>query len=224
MFANREMRDSQSFQTDGLNYFRIENSAKRNDIYNLLLSHMSDEEKIGITARLSKEVLSTATEMKGDLRSAANTSSQDARIGGAYSVLSDCFQILTSPKMRIGRAQHANEDADMSTATVSAGPTASLLSSAKGKLLSKISRKHLMETVLPILCSLKTILEKSRSPLLRNLMQYMVFIFRQFKKEVNETLVSNQTLLQEIQYDTRQFEKSQKKNENQLQSVEIIVA
>ena len=74
-----------------------------------------------------------------------------------------------------------------------------------------------METVLPILCSLKTILEKSRSPLLRNLMQYMVFIFRQFKKEVNETLVSNQTLLQEIQYDTRQFEKSQKKNENQLQ-------
>ncbi len=223
MFANKDKRDGYSLQIDGLDYFRVENSSKRADIYTILLSHLSDEEKIGITARLAKEVLSTATEIKGELRTAASSSSQEARIGGAYSVLSDCFQILTSPNMRIGRKPQTNDDADISTSNISTGPSTSLLSSAKGKLLSKISRKHLMETVLPILCSLKAILERSRSPLLRNLMQYLVFIFRQFKKEVNEALVSNQTLLQEIQFDTRQFEKNQKKNDGQFQPVEIVV-
>ena len=224
MFANRKDKDGLCLQADGLNYFRIEDATKRNEIYSLLLNHMSDEEKIGITARLSKEILSTATEMKGDLRSAA--SSQDTRVGGAYSVLSDCFQILINPNMRIGRSQQANEDNGMNMTTHSSTTNAALLSSAKGKLLSKISRKHLIETVLPILCTLKRILERSRSPLLKNLMQYLVSIFRQFKKEVNETLASNQTLLQEIQFDTRNFEKNEKKNSlhPQESAIDILVS
>jgi len=230
MYTKRQKKecDNISFHAEGLDFFRIDNSLKREEIYLLLLDHMSDEEKIGATARLSKEVLSAATEIKGELRYAANTSAQEeARVGGAYSVLSDCFKILISPKMRICRSPSAEDDVDANISTATAlsasGPSASLLTSARGNLLSKISRKHLVDTVLPILCNLKIILENNRSPLLRHLMQYLVFIFRQFKSEVNETLASNQTLLKEIQYDTKQFERTERRS-NHSRAMEVTVA
>jgi condensin-2 complex subunit D3 len=229
LYKNRNSRESLSINTDGLDNFRIPNVAKREEIYSLLIDYLSDEEKIGVTARLSKEILSAATEMQGEMRHAANEGVENhaKEDGGAFSVLSDCFQILISPKMQMLRSSNnslSTEDDEVDNSTnvstitniqVTDGHSASQLSFAKGKLLSKISRKHLIEIVLPIVCNLKIILEKSRSPLLKNLMQYLVCIFRQFKKEVNETLASNPTLLQEIHYDTKRFEKNQK-NETQL--------
>ncbi|CAM9961901.1 unnamed protein product, partial [Choristocarpus tenellus] len=49
---------------------------------------------------------------------------------------------------------------------------------AKSKLLSKVSHKHLMESVVPILVALKQVLERVHSPLLRELMNYFVDLFR----------------------------------------------
>lgn len=233
LYQNRNNRDK-SVNADGLDFCHITDTTKREEIYSLLIDYLSDEEKIGVTARLSKEILSAATEMQGELRYAANKSSEEnlTREGGeAFSVLSDCFQILISPKMQIFRSFSSSlssdeDEVDYSTnvSTITNiqdtdGPSASQLSSAKGKLLSKISRKHLIEIVLPIVCNLKVILEKSRSPLLKNLMQYLVYIFRQFKKEVNETLASNPTLLQEIHYDTKRFEKNQRIDAHSSQSL-----
>lgn len=54
---------------------------------------------------------------------------------------------------------------------------------------------------------MKVKLEKNRSTLLKHLMQYLVSIFRQFKSEVKESLAGDPTLLQEIEYDTRKFER-----------------
>ena len=189
---------------------------ERLKIYNLLLDHMTDEEKIGVTARLAKDVLKSATECTGYLSQAASThggvqGESNRQLHGAYRLLSDCFSILTNPRLLIGKSKQTDtsEESDLNATMTSFGPNASQLSCVKGRLLSKISRKHMIETVLPILCNLKVILEKSRSPLLKNLMEYMVCIFRQFKHEVNEVLASDTTLLQEIQYDTCQFEKNQ---------------
>ena len=76
---------------------------------------------------------------------------------------------------------------------------------AKTRLLSKISRKHLIEIVLPIICNLKTKLQASCSPLLKDLMKYLLEIFRNYKVEVKEFLANDPTLLQEIEYDARQY-------------------
>ncbi len=210
MFTSRNHRESLRFQAEGLDVFIIQDNEKRKEIYSFLLDHLSPEEKIGVTARLSKEVLYAATAITGELGSAARSSGTQSLNGGAYAVLSDCLEVLTSPQMFVGRSSTAMDDADVNTSMLEAstggsGPTttSSRLSSAKGKLLSKISRKQLVETVLPILSTLKTTLEKSHSPLLKNLMRYLVCIFSQFKKEVNDTLASDQTLLQEIKYDMR---------------------
>ena len=70
-----------------------------------------------------------------------------------------------------------------------------------------------MEIVVPILCSLKSVLGASHSPLLKNLMKYLGYIFRSYKSEVQEHLANQPTLLQELEYDMRQYEKKQKQRE-----------
>jgi len=192
---------------------------RRMEIYRILLAYMSDEEKIGVTARLAKEILAAATESRGDL---ANFCHQQANVPTSFrgnphdqkprveGVLADCFEILTSPYLRITRsirkAVDENEmDSSQSASTI--GPTTAQLNAVKGRLLTNISRKQLIEIVLPILNRLKGILEVNKSPLLKALMTYMVCIFRQFKTEVREILASEPTLLQELEYDTKKFEK-----------------
>ena len=227
LYTNKDKKsaESQAFTVDALDAVTIHSSVDRTRIYNMLLDHMSDEEKIGVTARLSKEILSAATDLKGELSAVAKQSLEVARVGGAYSVLFDCFNVLTSSKMHIGRAGPTSGENDLDTSLSATESNDKASSNITKALLSKISRKHLIESVLPILINLKSIFEKNRSPLLKNLMQYLVCIFRQFNKEVAETLVSDQTLLKEIEYDTKQFEKFEKKRgASQLEETQVEVA
>jgi condensin-2 complex subunit D3 len=180
----------------------------------MMLSKMSDEEKIGITARLSNEVLGAALKSDGDLSRVCNnprsSSKASASDENAYNVLSDAFDVLTSPALQVGRASTRDTINGEGIDDVGVESKAQHVAVAKDKLLSKISRKQLVEMVLPILCNLKATLQESCSPLLKDLMQYMVVIFRAYKAEVKEFLVNDPTLLQEVEYDARQRKKSQK--------------
>ena len=200
---------------EGINLSGPSGPARRRQMYQIMLSHLSDEEKIGVSARLAKDVLGAAVESVGDLGRVcrhppelrdgkALTASDES----ALNVLREAFDILTSPSLRVGRRQ--NED-DPSDADESAASRSQQVVVAKGRLLSRISRKHLIEIVLPILCNLKGILQSSCSPLLKELMRYLTEIYRSFKTEVTEFLANDPTLLQEIEYDARQFQKSQLK-------------
>jgi condensin-2 complex subunit D3 len=114
--------------------------------------------------------------------------------------MTDAFYILTSKSIKVGKViQEEDEIEDPNVPNPSRQ-----VSIAKGRLLSKISRKHLIEMVLPILCNLKTLLQSSCSPLLKDLMIYMLNIFKNYKVEVKEFLANDPTLLQEIECDTRQ--------------------
>ena len=194
---------------------------QRMGIYRMMLSHMSDEEKIGVTARLAKEVLAGALEIDSDLRLCLEPLPQGqtpARSGPtpeakrrekAFCVVSDCLAVLTSPSARVGRTSTATNDADdvEEANAVTNGPSAAQLSAVRGRLLNKISKKHLIDTVVPILCRMKQILEKSRSPLLKNLMLFFVEIYRTSKDEVKELLASDPTSLAEIEFDLKKFSK-----------------
>ena len=192
---------------------------QRMRIYRIMLSHMSDEEKIGITARLAKEVLAGALESDSDLRGAIESppqsetpargagSEEDKRREKALNVMSDCFAVLTSPSARVGRSTGTNDADDVEDAAVTNGPSTAQLSAVRGRLLSKISRKHMIDNVIPTLCRMKTILEKSRSPLLKALMNFFVVIYKMNKNEVRELLASDPGLLQEVEYDIKIFER-----------------
>lgn len=176
---------------------------RRCRMYEFLLGKLSDEEKIGITARLAKEILGSAVESNGDLGRVCELSSSqnlDPRLRSAWNVLTDTLGILTSRSMKVGRMQEEDglEDPNMPNA-------ARQVSVAKTRLLSKISRKHLIEIVLPILCNLKGKMQASCSPLLKDLMKYLLEIFKNYRTEVREFLANDPTLLQEIEYDARKY-------------------
>lgn len=197
---------------EGINLSGEAGRAARIHIYGKALAKMSSEEKIGITARLANDVLGAALKTDGDLaRVCKNPSVASRSDDNAYNVLSDTLFILTSPVLQVAKAS-AREDGDGVDDTGIESSKAHHVAAAKGKLLSKISRKHLVEMVLPILCNLKTTLQESCSPLLKDLMQYLVVIFRAYKVEVKEYLANDPTLLQEVEYDARQFKRMQRLN------------
>lgn len=196
---------------DGINLTGEVGRVRRLKMYQMMLSKMTDEDKIGVTARLTKEILGGALDGGSDLNRvciAAPDSlpekTQTEQFESALNVLSDAFTILSCPQIQVGKPIREAEIDDPNMPNMSRR-----IIVAKGQLLNKISRKHLIEIILPILCSLKVVLQKSCSSLLKDLMSYLVDVFRMYKTEVKEFLANDLSLLQEIEYDARQFKKAQ---------------
>ena len=205
---------------EGTSLVGSEGSHRRREIYDMMLESMSDEQKLEVTARLVEKVLGGALETSGDLSAVCKMPAgggnktpkrlSGSRIEAAANVLTDTLSILTSAEIKVGRGR-ADDNAEDDLASVNSRSRSDRNAGHKRKLLSKISRKHLMEIVVPILCNLKTVLESSHSPLLKDLMRYLGYIFRSYKTEVTEHLANQPSLLQELEYDMRQHEKKQKK-------------
>jgi condensin-2 complex subunit D3 len=169
---------------------------------------MPDEDRIGVTARIAKDVLGGALSDGGILHAVCSSGTTptegDRDHTSAFNVLSDAFAILSSPLLRIGKGSNSSDDdqEDIADPNAVANPARRVVV-AKGKLLSKISLKHLIEIVIPILRNLKALLQKSCSPLTKDLMHYMVHIYRSYKREVKEVLSIDAALLQEIEFEAR---------------------
>ncbi|KAL7505832.1 hypothetical protein ACHAXN_003655 [Cyclotella atomus] len=197
---------------------------RRHEVYQMMLDNMSDEQKLKVTSDIVKRILGGALDMRGDLgivcRLAHNSRAKIsvARADSATHVLRDAFLILSSPHIKVGRRATEEQEDEFGEGNANKNKR----SANKDRLLSKISLKHLMEIVIPVLCNLKSVLEGSRSALLKDLMKYLVYIFRSFKREVTEHLANDPTLLQELEYDMRQFEK--KENESILETDVVAVA
>lgn len=181
---------------------------RRRRMYEFMLSKLSDEEKIGVTARLAKDVLAEAVSQEGDLfrvcQSQAPEQLKSRELGSAWNVLTDALYILTCPGLKVGKGNNEEDDSNLVLDDPNVVPNANRqVTMAKTRLLSKISRKHLIEIVLPIVCQLKTQLQSSCSPLLKDLQIYMLDIFRRYKAEVKEFLANDPVLLQEMEYDAR---------------------
>jgi condensin-2 complex subunit D3 len=144
---------------DGINLTGEVGRVRRLSMYQMMLSKMTDEEKIGVTARLTKEILGGALDGGSDLNavcisspdSSSSESRPTAKYESALNVLSDAFTVLSSPQIRVGKPVRETSDIE--------DPNMPNMSRriivARGQLLSKISRKHLIEIILPILCSQK---------------------------------------------------------------------
>ncbi|KAG7350874.1 non-SMC mitotic condensation complex subunit 1 [Nitzschia inconspicua] len=191
---------------EGINLNGPGGESKRRQMYDFLLSKLSDEEKIGVTARLAKEVLGGAIESTGDLSKACqgpppNNGFGSPRWESAWNVLTDSFYVLTHKAIKVKKIQEDTEAVALEDPNLPNSPRHVI--AAKNRLLSKISLKHMMEIVLPILCNLKVKLQASNSPLLKDLMVYFLEIFRTYKTEVKEFLANDPQLLQEIEFDAR---------------------
>ena len=185
---------------DGINLKGEAGRARRVQMYELMLSKMSDHEKIEATGRIAKEILGGALVVGSDLhRSCVNSSFNES----AFAVLSDALSILRCKHIRVGRRYTQEEDIDDPNNPNNGRRKAVAMS----RLLSNVSRKHLVESVLPILCNLKLVLQKHCSPLLKDLMAFIVDMFKMYKAEMKEFLANDASLLQEIEYDAKRHSK-----------------
>ncbi|RMZ57812.1 hypothetical protein APUTEX25_001721, partial [Auxenochlorella protothecoides] len=96
---------------------------------------------------------------------------------------------------------------------------AAALGAARGRLVSQLMRKHLAESVVPVVIDLRRVLESARSPLLADLMLCARVMLKDHKDEarggdggggslvhIEDILVADRQLAKELLYDMRQAE------------------
>ena len=177
--------------------------AQRESLYALMLSQMAEEEKIAATAGIVKDIFARCLQQGSELNQACVTADEQDT---AYNLLQDVFLILSSKAIRPGRAAADDGDSELMP------KKAALHLKVRGALMSKVSRKHLLEHMLPTLIQLKDILRSNRSRLVQSLMDYFVVIYRLYPDEVKDNLlVKHPTLLQEIQFDAKKTRDKSKK-------------
>jgi hypothetical protein len=177
---------------------------KRARLLRFVCGALNDEQRIETTARVSQEVLA-----------APDVSFAPDSLG--FSVLRDALVLLSSPEIKVGSGSSGEGVTEEEMVTAAAnGHAASVVThtieNAKKKLLSKMSKKQLMEHVVPMVLDLKAKLESMRSPLLKDLMAFLVDLLKTYRVEARAVLsVTDPVLSKELEYDLKNFEKQQKK-------------
>ncbi|GFH23396.1 Cnd1 domain-containing protein, partial [Haematococcus lacustris] len=176
--------------------------AQRDVVYHTLLRRMSPEHKFATQAKLVAEVLGAVADGLLPLQEQ-----------GAAEVLGDALRLLASKHIKVStsRMVAGDEDALMAAAggeAAGAGATQAVaeVAKAKGKLVSAMMKKHLVESVVPLLVELKAMLSETRHPLLGPLMTCMVALLREHKGELEDILVAHKQLAKELLFDMKQAE------------------
>ena len=70
-------------------------------------------------------------------------------------------------------------------------------------------KKNVIDTIIPIVISLKHKLQAMKSGLLDDLMSFLRELMKDYKHDVNEMLASDKQLATEINYDLKKWEEEQ---------------
>lgn len=160
-----------------------------------MMETFTEEQRIQVTIKLVQEVLAFAVDQP------ATT----LNLPSFQDVLEDSFLILQSPLLMVGRAEPGEELALATDEDLESGKAASL-TLAKSKVLKTISKQHLLSHTIPIVCSLKHVLEKNRSPLQGVLMDYLIALVKANRSDVEDLFKVDPSLRMEVHYDLKQYE------------------
>lgn len=87
---------------------------------------------------------------------------------------------------------------------------ATAMADARGKLVSSIMKKNLMENVVPTLIELRALFAEKRSPLTGTLMATLRVLLKDYKSEIADLLACDKQLARELLYDIQQSEAAEK--------------
>ncbi|KAI2668597.1 Condensin-2 complex subunit D3 [Labeo rohita] len=159
-----------------------QNQGKRFRIYKFLLKNFTDEQRFNITTKICQDILATFVDSELPLDSEGSE------------LLADTFDILSLKEMKLtamsgpAAGEEPQED-EMAMAKA-------VLQVAQKKLVSQVQKRNFVENVIPIIISLKNMLEEQHSPVLKHLMAYL-------------------QLAAEVEYNLKQFEKEKQQQEQQ---------
>ncbi|KAH9315030.1 hypothetical protein KI387_023657, partial [Taxus chinensis] len=174
-------------------------SSQRMHIYVSLLKQMAPEHLLATSAKLCAEILAAAADSLLNLDDAA-----------AQCVLQDALQILACKEMRI-QAHRVGGGAENAELEEESGAAA--FAAAKGRVVTQIAKKNLIQNAIPIFIELKRLLESKNSPLIGCLMDCLRMILKEYKNEIDEILVADKQLQKELLYDIQKYESIKTKSQ-----------
>ncbi|XP_027267513.1 condensin-2 complex subunit D3 isoform X1 [Cricetulus griseus] len=167
------------------------NKEKRMRIYKFLLEHFTDEQRFNVTSKICLSILACFTDgiLPLDME--------------ASELLSDTFDILSSKEIKLlaMRAQACKdllEEDDMALANV-------VMQEAQMKIISQVQKRNFIENIIPIITSLKTVLEKNKIPALRELMNYLREVMQDYRDEIKDFFAVDKQLASELEYDMKKY-------------------
>ncbi|KAG9351510.1 hypothetical protein JZ751_022761 [Albula glossodonta] len=172
------------------------NKERRMKIYRFLLEHFTDEQRFNITTKISQSVLASFVDGVLPLDTEG------------CELLSDTFEVLSLKEIKLS-AMRSSADRDEPEEGDEMAMANAVMQVAQKKLISQVQKKNFIENVIPIIISLKAMLEKKRFPVLRDLMGYLQAMMQDYRSEVKEFFAADEQLAAELEYDLKRFEKEQ---------------
>uniref|UniRef100_A0A673LFW2 Condensin-2 complex subunit D3 n=1 Tax=Sinocyclocheilus rhinocerous TaxID=307959 RepID=A0A673LFW2_9TELE len=178
-----------------------QNQGKRFRIYRFLLKNFTDEKRFNITTKICQDILASFVDSELPLDSEGSE------------MLADIFDILSLKEIKLtamsgpAAGEEPQED-EMAMAKA-------VLQVAQKKLVSQVQKRNFVENVIPIIISLKNMLEEQHSPVLKHLMAYLQVTMQDYRSQVKELFAADEQLAAEVEYNLKQFEKEKQQQEQQ---------
>ncbi|XP_062286238.1 condensin-2 complex subunit D3 isoform X2 [Scomber scombrus] len=176
---------------------------KRFRIYRFLLDHFTDAQRFNITIKINDTVLACFADKELPL---------DA--DGAE-ILSETFNILSLKEMKLQAISvpaggiPGEEPEEENVATMAKA----VLQAAQKKVVSQVQKKAFIENTVPLIISLKSLLEQKHSPVLRDLMAYLQVTMQDYSSEVKEFFSGDEQLATEVEFALKTVEKDREMEE-----------
>ncbi|NWY02539.1 CNDD3 protein, partial [Nothoprocta ornata] len=170
-----------------------DNKGKRMHIYKFLLDHFTDEQRFSITTKISHSVLACFVDkvLPLDLE--------------ASELLSDTFAILSCKEIKLSTMRSKPED-DVQPDEDEMAMANAVMQAAQKKLISQVQKKNFIENIIPIITSLKSLMEQKRIPALRDLMNYLREMMQDYRNEIKDFFAVDKQLAAELEYDMKKYE------------------
>ncbi|XP_023006293.1 condensin-2 complex subunit D3 [Cucurbita maxima] len=171
---------------------------RRMHIYVSLLKQMAPGHLLATFAKLCSEILGEASDGK--------LSMDDTT---ARSVLQDTFDILACKEIRLSiNRGSSSESGDVDEEGGESGG----VSAARGKVITHVVRKGLIQNSIPIFTELKRLMESKNSPLIGSLMECLLVLLKDYKNDIDDMLVADKQLQKELVYDIQKYEATKAKS------------
>ncbi|NXE24077.1 CNDD3 protein, partial [Ardeotis kori] len=187
-----------------------DNTEKRMHIYKFLLDHFTDEQRFNITAKISHNILACFVD---------NVLPLDLE---ASELLSDTFAVLSCKEIKLS-TMRSKPDEDVQPEEDEMAMASAVMQAAQKKLISQVQKKNLIENIIPIVTSLKSLMEQKRIPALRDLMNYLREMMQDYRNEIKEFFAVDKQLAVELEYDMRKYEE-QLAREKELDQEQVSAA
>ncbi|MEQ2300011.1 hypothetical protein AMECASPLE_020876, partial [Ameca splendens] len=179
---------------------------KRFRIYRFLLEHFTDAQRFNTTSKINQTILACFADEELPL---------DA--DGAE-ILSETFNVLSLKELKLqaisapagGAGGEEPEEENVATMTKVVLQVAQ----------KKVQKKALIENTVPLIISLKSLLEQKRSPVLKELMGYLQVMMQDYRSEVKEFFAGDAQLAAEVEFALKTAEKKREMQE-QMQNCSL---